>query len=107
MTKAHALFTAVPKLHNCAQAVVEGAGAPAETIAEMAACGGGRAPDGLCGALYGALVMRPDQTETIKQAFAAEVGALTCREIKSTAKTPCPMCVEIAAKILESLPEKQ
>ena len=103
MTKAHALFTAVPKLHNCAQAVVEGAGGTPEQIAEMAACGGGRAPDGLCGALYGALVMCPERAEEIKAAFAKEVGALTCREIKSTAKTPCPMCVEAAAKILESL----
>lgn len=103
MTKAHALFTAVPKLHNCAQAVVEGAGGTPEQIAEMAACGGGRAPDGLCGALYGALVMCPERAEEIKAAFANEVGALACREIKSAAKTPCPMCVEAAAKILESL----
>ncbi len=100
MTKAQALFTAVPKLHNCAQAVVEGAGGTPEQIAEMAACGGGRAPEGLCGALHGALVMCPDRAEEIKAAFAQKVGALTCREIKGEAKTPCPMCVEAGAQIL-------
>ena len=103
MTKAHALFTAVPKLHNCAQAVVEGGGGSPELIAEMAACGGGRAPGGLCGALHGALMLCPEKAEEIKAAFAAEVGALTCREIKAEAKTPCPMCVEAGAKIVEAL----
>lgn len=103
MTVAHALFTAVPKLHNCAQAVVEGGGGSPEQIAEMAACGGGRAPGGLCGALYGALVLCPEKAESIKAAFAREAGALTCREIKTAAQTPCPLCVEAAAKIVENL----
>lgn len=106
MTEAHGLFTAVPKLHNCAQAVVEGCGAP-ELVAEMAACGGGRAPGGLCGALYGALVLCPEQADEIKAAFAREVGALTCREIKTAAQTPCPLCVEAAAKIVEQIISKK
>ena len=54
MNKAFELFTAVPKLHNCAQAVAAGAGN--ETLAAaMQSCGGGRAPLGRCGALYAAL----------------------------------------------------
>lgn len=101
MTKAQALFTAVPKLHNCAQAVVEGCGGTPEQVAEMAACGGGRAPEGLCGALHGALVLCPAHAEAIKAAFAEKVGALTCRDIKATAKTPCPTCVEVAAQLAE------
>ena len=51
--KALELFTAVPKMHNCAQAVAEGCGHP-EMVAELASCGGGRAPEGLCGALHSA-----------------------------------------------------
>ena len=43
MNKAVELFTAVPKLHNCAQAVADGAG-NRELACEMAACGGGKAP---------------------------------------------------------------
>ncbi|MBQ9694230.1 MAG: hypothetical protein IJV69_05680 [Kiritimatiellae bacterium] len=106
MTEAHALFTAVPKRHNCAQAVVEGCGGAPELVAEMAACGGGRAPGGLCGALHGALVLCPDHAEEIKAAFAEAVGALTCREIKTAAQTPCPLCVEAAATIVEKLISK-
>lgn len=97
MTKAKALFTAVPKCHNCAQAVVEGCGGTPEQVAEMQACGGGRAPLGYCGALHGALVMCPEKAEGIKAEFLAACGALTCKEIKASAKTPCPECVECGA----------
>ena len=51
--KAFELFTAVPKLHNCAQAVADGMGRK-DLVLELAACGGGRAPEGLCGALHSA-----------------------------------------------------
>ncbi len=102
MTRAHALFTAVPKVHNCAQAVVDGCGGSAEQVAAMAACGGGRAPGGLCGALHGALVLCPDVADAIKAGFLRDVGALTCRDIKTTAGTPCPICVEVAAKLVEA-----
>ena len=101
MTQAHALFTAVPKTHNCAQAVMDGCGGTSGQVAEMAACGGGRAPGGLCGALHAALLLRPDRAEEIKAAFAREVGALTCRDIKTKAGTPCPICVETAAQLVE------
>lgn len=102
MTQAHALFTAVPKKHNCAQAVMEGGGGSPEAVAQMAACGGGRAPGGLCGALHAALLLNPDNAEAIKAAFAREVGALTCHDIKTKAGTPCPICVEVAAKLAAS-----
>lgn len=100
MTEAHALFTAVPKRHNCAQAVMEGCGGAPEQVAEMAACGGGHAPGGLCGALHAALVLCPEQGEQIKAAFAREVGALTCHDIKTGPRTPCPLCVEAAARLV-------
>ncbi len=106
MTQAHVLFTAVPKKHNCAQAVVEGCGGSPEQVAAMAACGGGRAPGGLCGALYGAIVLCPEATDTLKADFAREVGAMTCRDIKTSAGTPCPICVEVAAKLVEKYSQK-
>ena len=102
MTKAHQLFTAVPKKHNCAQAVMDGCGGSPGQVAEMAACGGGRAPGGLCGALHAALLLRPDHVEEIKAAFARRVGVLTCRELKTVAHTPCPVCVETAAQLVET-----
>ena len=102
MTKAHQLFTAVPKKHNCAQAVMDGCGGTPEQVAEMAACGGGRAPGGLCGALHAALTLRPDHADEIKAEFARRAGALTCRDLKTIAHTPCPICVETAAQIVET-----
>lgn len=107
MTQAHALFTAVPKQHNCAQAVVAGCGGSPEQVAEMAACGGGRAPGGLCGALYGALMLCPDHAEQVKARFKEETGALTCRDIKTKSQTPCAVCVESAARIVETFLGKE
>ncbi|MEG1479814.1 MAG: hypothetical protein RSD41_02285 [Kiritimatiellia bacterium] len=101
MTQAHTLFTAIPKRHNCAQAVTAGCGGDTDTIAEMASCGGGRAPGGLCGALHAAINICPDHAEAIKAEFIKTAGALTCREIKSGKQTPCPSCVEIAASLVE------
>ena len=54
------LFTAVPKQHTCAQAVVCGAGREDLKMA-MATCGGGRAPDGICGAVWGAAQLLPEE----------------------------------------------
>lgn len=101
MTKAKALFTAVPKCHNCAQAVVDGCGGTTEQVEAMATFGGGRAPEGYCGALYGALTLCPEQENEIKADFKAACGALTCKEIKTLTKTPCPECVECAARCVE------
>ena len=75
MTRAHQLFTAVPKKHNCAQAVMDGCGGTPEQVAEMA---------------------------EIKAEFARRAGALTCRDLKTVAHTPCPICVETAAQLAET-----
>ncbi|MBQ4328134.1 MAG: hypothetical protein IJC27_00250 [Lentisphaeria bacterium] len=48
MNNAVELFTAVPKLHNCAQAVAEGCGNK-ELAKEMSSCGGGKAPKAVAG----------------------------------------------------------
>lgn len=102
MGRASDLFTAVPKRHNCAQAVMAGCG-DASRVDEMAACGGGRAPGGLCGALHAAILLRPDRAEDLRRAFAESVGALTCRDIKTGTGTPCTACVATAEKLLENL----
>ena len=101
MSKAVELFTAVPKLHNCAQAVAAGAGRE-DLVAAFAVCGGGKAPGGLCGALHAALALAPEsEHEKIKAAFAEKAGALTCREIKSGTLFPCAECVRAAAELTE------
>ena len=99
--KAFELFTAVPKLHNCAQAVADGMGR-SDLVPELAACGGGRAPEGLCGALHSALLLvKPEKRDAVKAEFSAAAGALTCREIKGETRFPCAECVRIAADLVE------
>lgn len=100
MPKAIDLFTAVPKLHNCAQAVIEGAGHP-DRVPEMAACGGGRAPGGTCGALYAAMQCVPeDRRAELQDAFRETMPSTLCRELKANG-VPCVKCVSCAAELVE------
>lgn len=86
---------------NCAQSVAMGCGFP-ELEEELAACGGGRAPGGRCGALHAALRITPeDKHEAIIKGFVAETGSELCKEIKTVCKTPCTKCVEVAAALAE------
>lgn len=99
--KAAELFAAVPRQHNCAQAVAAGSGRE-DLVTELSVCGGGRAPGGLCGALHAALLLvKPENKEILKEAFSAAAGALTCQEIKGTTKYPCAECVRTAAELVE------
>ena len=102
MCKAVELFTAVPKLHNCAQAVAAGAGN--EAMAEaMKVCGGGKAPLGRCGALHAALELTAKECHTaLIQEFVAAAGAESCKDIKG-AETPypCVECVRLGAALAE------
>lgn len=96
------LFSAVPKMHNCAQAVAAGFGE--ETLAEaMSVCGGGKAPGGLCGALYAALQLVPEENHaSLIREFAGSAGSELCREIKAgTPVFPCLECVRCAADLVE------
>ena len=99
-SKAYEFFTQAGHPFNCAQALMMGAGHP-ERKDEMAACGGGRAPGGMCGALYAALQLTPaERHEALIAAFKARVGATTCREIKGAATpVPCAQCVAIADEL--------
>ena len=95
------IYTAVPKMHNCAQAVAAGAGRE-DLVEAFKVCGGGKAPGGLCGALHAALVLAPEsEHDAIKTAFAEKAGALTCSEIKTVTHFPCAECVRAAAELSE------
>lgn len=99
--KALELFTKVPREHNCAQAVAAGCGKE-ELVAELSSCGGGRAPEGFCGALYASLLLvKEENKEKVKAQFGETAGAVTCREIKGTHKYPCTECVRLAAELVE------
>ena len=97
--KVEAALAKFRKPYNCAQTVYA-AFKPDDSdgIAELASCGGGRAPDGLCGALFAAEKLCPDSADSIAAEFSEKVGAKCCREIKTVHKTPCEKCVEAAAR---------
>lgn len=99
--KAVALFTAVPKLHNCAQAIAAAAGRE-DLVEEFASKGGGRAEDGICGALYAAMaVVSECDKEALKRDFAQLAGLEACRELKMTQKLSCLEAVRIAGRLVD------
>ena len=101
MNRALELFSASPRMHNCAQAVASGTGHD-ELYAELASCGGGKAPEGRCGALHAAmLIAGAARAEEIRRTFVAELGSDKCAELKRTLFVPCARCVETGARLAE------
>ena len=104
--KEHALrvFRQPPDRLNCAQSVLhawhEVASNTAITVAELKPFGAGRAPDGLCGAIYAACLLAPGRAEELKAAFAAGVGSLRCKAILAAKEHSCAECVAEAAELL-------
>ena len=101
MIKALELFTASPRMHNCAQATACGLGHD-ELYAPLANCGGGRAPEGRCGALHAAMLVAGEaRAEEIRRRFAAELGSEKCAELKRVHQVPCAKCVETAVRLAD------
>ena len=69
----------------------------------LAAFGHGKAPDGICGALFAALLVVEDaEKEQIRDKFMNLSGGYAkCREIRKEGQISCAQCVEIAAGLLE------
>ncbi len=97
--QALATFRTPPHMYNCAQTVCAAFGRE-DLLDAMKSCGGGRAPEGTCGALYGAMQVAPERAEEIKAAFAAANGATQCRQLKGENRVPCQVCVRTAAELL-------
>ena len=99
------VFRQPPARLNCAQAVVhawrEFSGDTGIALAEAKPFGGGRAPDGICGALHAACLVAPDHTEALKQNFAARLGSFYCKELRAAKVHPCETCVGQATELLE------
>ncbi len=92
---------------NCAQSVVYAWDVkhPDRQAGEtaFAACGGGRAPGGLCGAVHaGCALAGGAAAEEIKREFSEKSGGvLTCRGVRAAKKLTCNECVGLAAELLE------
>lgn len=95
--------------YNCAQAILkafqEKYNLPDKIIIDFAKYGGGRAPEGLCGALYAAnyLILNipalsqhsPKLYQTLCAAFSAKASAITCKEIRKAKQLSCEGCVDL------------
>ncbi|MGQ1890756.1 C-GCAxxG-C-C family (seleno)protein [Thermophagus sp. OGC60D27] len=93
---------------NCAQAILRHYGKSKEEIEYMKTMGVGHAPDGYCGALYGAMYIlkdNPEAQQKVIDAFVQETGSPRCREIKKHHKVPCRKCVQIADNAVKNLIE--
>lgn len=105
-TKSEKYFHVKPENLNCAQSILKGfqneLSVPENLIEEFRACGGGRAANGVCGALHAAEhLLEKANKDSIKNEFEKEIGAITCIEIKREKKTACETCVRIADELLE------
>ena len=106
MSKAMELFGLRPRQYNCAQAVACGCG-DMDMKDDFAPYGGGRAPEGRCGALFAALALVPEANRAALAAeFAAELGAEKCGELKGMLHVPCERCVELSADLVEKYGKK-
>lgn len=98
-------FHRPPEHLNCAQAVLRAyqqwTGDHALSVPAFKSFGGGRAPEGLCGALHAACAIAPTRATALRQHFAEVTGSLFCKELKGTHRISCENCVSTAADILE------
>lgn len=101
--KALSTFRQPPCMYNCAQTVCAAFDRD-DMLEAMKACGGGRAPEGTCGALYAATLLAPERAGEITAAFLSANGATRCRELKGEHRVPCQTCVATAASLLDKAP---
>jgi len=91
--------------YNCAQAMVCHYRGSENDISVMKAMGSGRAPQGYCGALHGALVLLDKYSlskDPYIDAFVKETGSPFCWQIRKKRQVTCRQCIEIADKTLSS-----
>ena len=73
------------------------------SVAELSSCGRGKAPEGLCGALYAACVCAPQNKGRILSMFSERTGGhVSCRAIRENRAADCVSCVGFAAEILQN-----
>lgn len=94
---------------NCAQSVAlawrDKKDAASQHAGAFVKCGGGQAPEGLCGALHAACELAGDEhRELLTERFKDTAkGYIKCREIRGNKIMPCVDCVATAARLLEEL----
>ena len=108
--KAYYLGKKGPRRLNCAQSIAETLREkyPLEgkTVELLSTCGGGRAPEGYCGAFYAAKSIlerySPQSTAEKMELLRSFAGSLKCRDIKALKKKNCLECIEKSVEIAET-----
>lgn len=94
--------------YNCSQAVLKAFADVHDidetVVKEHKAFGGGRAADGLCGALYSVKTLLGEgaEFEALADQFCEIAGSTRCREIRKINRLSCKKCVETAATLLQN-----
>lgn len=106
MEKATHTFHHPHYAHNCAQAITHKwhklFNRSDALVAQGKAWGGGRAPEGICGAMYAGLQLVADyQKKTFAEQFIQQAGHAQCKIIRRQGVTSCVQCVEIADLLLD------
>lgn len=104
--KSQLYFHILPENLNCAQAILKGFqaefGIAEEEIEEYRAWGGGRARDGICGALFAAdRLLHQIGKASVSEEFKMKAGSILCSEIKGNRLQTCIACVQIADELVE------
>ena len=104
--KSDLYFHKQPENLNCAQAILKGFQQEFNIsdleIEESRALGGGRAQEGICGALFSAeRLLNQAGKKGITEEFNRIVGKTKCLDIKDL-KFPCIDCVRIADDLVEN-----
>ena len=102
--KADNFFRAEPEKLNCAQCILKGfqtqLNIADSMISEFRKYGGGRSPEGICGALYAAdYLLKQQDKNSIQEEFRKKAGAIMCHELKKT-KELCQWRVRISDELL-------
>lgn len=93
---------------NCAESVAFALknkfGINQEVLKQFKNCGAGKAPDGICGALFAVKIIlkdSPDKFKELEGDFIKTSGSVKCKDIRASHKLTCLGCVEKAAGFLD------
>ncbi len=71
-------------------------------VSDLKRFGGGRAPGGLCGALYAACIIAPQRAEVLTNYFTQALGSAKCKDLRRANSEHCCECaVGTAADLLQ------
>jgi len=107
---AESFFHKKPFNFNCTQSIMKSFQEENkfndELIMDNSRMGGGRAPEGQCGAYYAARLVLKDNTDHQTQldtAFLKEMKSVYCRDIRPNKIVPCQQIVKLTAEFIENI----